>query len=479
VSGWSALCVDLDGGLLATDLLYESFVALLRTRPWEAWRVPVWLLPGKAHLKRQLAESTVLDVRSLPYREEVLDLLRQQRAEGRRIVLATAADAHLAQAVADHVGLFDDVIASDGAANLKGEAKRDALVERYGSGGFAYVAHGWEDVPVWRASAAAYAIQPSARLLGAVQAVTPEVQVLAPQGPTRSRVKAGLGLFRVHQWAKNVLIFLPLFTSHRLFEWPLFLACLVAFFSFSLGASALYILNDLIDLPSDRVHPKKRRRPLAAGHVPIAVGLAASPLALAASLGLAALLPMPFLPIVVLYLVTSAAYTFVFKKKLMADVLCLAGLYTLRIVAGGAATGIPMTPWLLAFSMFLFLSLAFAKRYTELQTLGSLPAGERIPGRGYRPVDLEMVRSVGPASGFAAILVVCLYVNDAHSALLYHHPMWLWLVCPVLLYWISRIWFLAQRGEMPTDPVVFALTDPQSWVSALICGGVALAATLG
>ena len=230
-------------------------------------------------------------------------------------------------------------------------------------------------------------------------------------------------------------------------------ASLLAFVAFSLAASAVYILNDLMDISSDRLHPTKKNRPLASGAISIPVGLSICPIVLGASIGVAALLPLRFLGMVMLYLLISTAYTFSLKKKLMVDVLCLAGLYTLRIVAGGAATGIPMTPWLLAFSMFMFLSLAFVKRYTELDR-ACQSEGEKLAGRGYRAIDLEMIRSVGPASAYVAVLVICLYINDRQSTALYHRPEWLWLLCPVILYWISRIWFL--RSGVNCIPILFS-----------------------
>ncbi len=285
-----------------------------------------------------------------------------------------------------------------------------------------------------------------------------------------------LKLLRPHQWAKNVLLFVPVITSHRLLEWPVTTASLLAFVAFSMAASAVYILNDLMDIPSDRRHPTKKYRPLASGAISIPVGLAICPIALGASIGVAALLPRPFLGMVMLYLLISTAYTFWLKKKLMVDVLCLAGLYTLRIVAGGAASGIPMTPWLLAFSMFMFLSLAFVKRYTELAQ-ASKNEEDKLAGRGYLAIDLEMIRSVGPSSAYVAVLVICLYINDHQSTALYHRPEWLWLLCPVILFWISRIWFLAQRGQLHTDPVLFTLIDPKSWVAGLTCVTIIVAAT--
>jgi 4-hydroxybenzoate polyprenyltransferase len=473
-AGPRVLCVDIDGTLIASDLLFESLLGLARRRPWELALVPVWLASGRAHLKRQLANRGAIDVATLPYNEDVVAYLRRCRAQGRRLALATAADERLARAVAGHVGLFDAIIASDGTANLKGRAKLRAIEERCGQGGFDYLGNGWEDLPIWESAGDAAVVRPSRGLLKELQSRRPAAHVFARTG---GQFATWLQMLRVHQWAKNLLLFVPLIAAHRLLEWPLLLGLLLAFVSFSLGASAIYILNDLIDLPSDRLHPRKRLRPLASGRASIPAGLAVAPICFGLSIAFAACLPWPFLGVLLLYLAVSTAYSFVLKKKLIVDVLCLAGLYTLRILAGGAAVGVPISFWLLVFSMFLFLSLAFVKRYSELESV-SREQGGALSGRNYQQVDLEMVRSVGPASGYLAVLVLCLYLNDPASATLYRHPKVLWLLCPTVLHWITRIWFLAQRGQMHSDPLVFALTDKRSLITGAVGGAIVAAAAM-
>jgi 4-hydroxybenzoate polyprenyltransferase len=364
------------------------------------------------------------------------------------------------------------VIASDGTVNLKGPAKLRAIEARFGPRGFEYVGNGWEDLPIWESAGTAIAVEPSARLLRKIRSRRIPCRVFPrPQGTGSDWPR----LLRIHQWAKNLLLFVPLVASHRLGEWPLVLATMLAFLAFSLGASSIYLLNDLIDLTSDRLHPRKRFRAMASGRISIRAGMTASAILLTSSLALAAF-RLPFLKVLLLYLTASIAYTFILKKSLIIDVLCLAGLYTLRIVAGGAVTGIAISTWLMAFSMFLFLSLAFVKRYTELAAQGA-SHGDTIHGRSYRTIDLDMVRSVGPASGYIAVLVICLYLNDRESVAMYHQPNLLLLIGPILFYWISRVWFLAQRGEMHSDPVVFALRDRQSLIAGMLCAGIIAAAT--
>ncbi len=468
------LCVDLDGSLIATDLLWESFLCVMRARPWDALSIPGWLWRGRANLKRRLTEEAALDIKTLPFREEVVTFLRQRRDEGRRLVLATAAEEGLARAVADHLGLFDDVIASDGTTNLKGRAKLRAIEARYGPGGFDYLGNGPADMPIWESAGEAIVVQRGGRLLGTLRSRHDGAVALEP---SPGRLATWPRMLRVHQWAKNTLVFVPLIASHQVGQWRLLLPCLIAFASFSFGASAIYILNDLYDLPADRLHARKRLRPLASGAISIPAGLATSAVMIVASLALGALLPPAFLTMLVLYVVISTSYTFVLKQKLMIDVLCLAALYTHRLLAGGAATGIPLSFWLVTFSMFLFLSLAFVKRYTEIEAM-CVEEGGQIPGRGYRAGDLDLIRSIGPASGYVAVLVVCLFLNDQSTLALYHHPRRLWLLCPVILYWISRVWFLAQRGKMDSDPVVFALRDWPSIAAGLIVALIAVSAIL-
>lgn len=468
------VCVDLDGSMLAGDLLWESFLGLARTRPWELLRVPGWLAQGVANLKRRLAERGAVDVASLPYREDVLAYLRQRREQGCRLVLTTAADEQLARRVAEHVGLFDEVIASDGATNLKGPKKLAQIEARLGPERFDYVGNGPEDLPLWEAAGRAIVVHPSASLCRRVRARCRDELVF--ERPERS-LASWLRMLRMHQWAKNILLFVPLVTSHRLGELRLVAACLMAFIAFCCGASSIYILNDLFDLPADRKHARKRFRPLAAGRVSVSTGLATSGMLLLAAIGLALFLPLEFVGMLLLYLGVSSAYTFDLKRRMLVDVVCLAGLYTLRILAGGAAVGISISPWLMAFSMFLFLSLAFVKRYTELAALDADSDGF-LRGRDYRAVDLDMIRSVGPVSGYLAVLVVCLYVNDRDAAALYGHPRWLWLLCPVILYWITRVWFFAQRGHMHSDPVVFALRDSRSLMAGVLCAIILIAASL-
>jgi 4-hydroxybenzoate polyprenyltransferase len=298
-----------------------------------------------------------------------------------------------------------------------------------------------------------------------------------PRRTPRVRFPALVQALRPHQWAKNLLLLIPLVMSHRGIDGSLVVRVLTAFVAFSLAASSVYVMNDLIDIPSDRRHRTKRRRPIASGRVSIAQGMSLAIGLLTTALLLSAAISAPFLWLVGLYIVMSSLYSIRIKRMLFLDVACLAGLYSLRLFAGAVVVGVTLSPWLMAFSMFFFLSLAFVKRYVELAGGGGISTG-RLPGRGYGPADLDLIRSVGPTSGYLSVLVICLYIHDSASAEIYGHPGRLWWICPALLYWVSRVWFLAQRGELHEDPVLFAVRDRESLVTGMLTFSSFMAALL-
>ncbi len=454
-----ALVVDLDGTLLATDLLWESVIALARQDPGALLRLPLWAARGRPRLKAEIARRVALDVARLPYREELLAFLREERARGRRIVLATASHRSLAEAVAGHVSLFAEVVATDGAPNLSGLDKRRALEARLGSGAFDYAGDAAADLPVWQAARRALVVTRSRRLERKVSATVPVARLFRPPA---GRLRALARAARLQQWVKNALVFAPLILAHQVLD-PLAVARTgAAFLAFSLCASGVYLLNDLLDLEADRAHPVKRTRPFAAGTLPVTAGLAAIPPLLAAGLAVALALPPAFLAALGAYLILTTAYSLRLRAVVVADVVLLAVLYTLRVVAGGLAAGVPISPWLTALSIFLFQSLALLKRFAELNVLAAR-GGETGTGRGYVAGDRELLSSAGPASGYVAVLVLALYINSQDVVRLYQHPKILWAVCPLLLYWITRLWFRAHRRQIVDDPIVAALRDPASY----------------
>lgn len=454
------LCVDLDGTLIKTDVLWESMVLLLKSNPFYLLLLPVWWMRGRAFLKQQIAARTKLDPAMLPYHAGFLEYLRAERRAGRKLILATAADGQLAQQVAWHLGIFDDVVASDGKNNLRGSHKGQALAARFGNQGFDYAGNSKTDLPVWRQARAAIVVNARPSLSDRARQMT---EVSRTFDGTAPFLPALFRALRPHQWVKNAIIFVPLLTAHQLSDRTLFLRAVLAFIAFCLCASGVYVLNDLLDLEADRHHAAKKLRPFAAGQLALPAGLVMVPALLMASAAVICLLPWNFALVLALYLVLTTSYSWHVKRVPLLDVFFLAGLYTVRLIGGHAATGVRYSFWLLVFSMFIFLSLALVKRFTELKSLRKLNAQDS-KGRGYTPEDLEIVSMLGIASGFLAVLVMALYVNSQEVRSLYQFPGALLLLCPLLLYWISRVWLLAHRGQMHDDPIVFALTDGVSYI---------------
>jgi 4-hydroxybenzoate polyprenyltransferase len=451
------LVVDLDGTLLRSDLLLETTMAFVRSHPLQLFKLFGWLIHGKAALKQGLALATQLDVTVLPYDPAVIELIETERAGGRMIILATAAHDSLARRIAEHLQLFDLVWASDAERNLSADNKRDVLVAHYGEGGFDYMGNSRDDLSVWQASRKAIVVNPEAGVQSRAQAQGNVEQVIESN---RASLKDWRKALRLHQWMKNALIFVPLLAAHQLNQPLQVLNGLLAFLFFGLCASSVYILNDLLDLTDDRHHQSKRNRPFASGRLSIRSGLVLVPLLLLGAFGGAALLlPWQFCAVLGAYYLLTLAYSLSLKRQMTLDVIVLAALYTSRILAGAAAFNLPLTFWILAFSMFMFLSLALVKRYAELREARLKDLKDKTRGRGYYPADLDMIASLGATSGHLAVMVLALYIHEGTTVALYSHPHVIWLACPLLLFWITRVWMLTHRGQMNDDPVVFAIRD--------------------
>jgi 4-hydroxybenzoate polyprenyltransferase/phosphoserine phosphatase len=474
------LCVDLDGTLVKSDTLIDSTLALARHHPAALLKLPGWLLQGKAALKRHITATVNLNVAHLPYNSELLQYLEQQHAAGRPIYLATAADSVLAQRIADHLGLFTGVLASDGTLNLAGHNKLAAFRQLFGDE-FAYIGNALPDVPLLQNCRQPMVANPTVGLRTALRSakIVPSRVFKEQLSPLKAWPKA----IRLHQWAKNALIFLPLLLAHS-WDRGLIAGAVVAFLSFGLCASATYIVNDLLDLDADRQHPRKRRRPFASGDLSAIAGIVVVVLFLAAAAALALAVPhvikaisptlilvppyqISFFGWLCIYLVTTLAYSLRFKRAVLVDVVVLSGLYTIRILAGSAATGVAVSTWLAGFSIFFFLSLAFVKRFAELESLRER-GGASPSGRGYHVADIEQLRTSGTASGIASVVVLTLYISNLDAAQLYRHTNRLWLLVPVLLLWILRLWLQASRGLLDEDPVVYAVTDKRSLLLGLL-----------
>lgn len=451
-----ALCVDLDGTLIHSDLLLESLLLLLKQNPLYVFAAVLWLVNGgKARLKEEIAARVVLNPAALPYNTELIAWIEAERATGREVWLCTAANERLANAVAQHVKLFDGVLASDARNNLAGVRKADQLVERFGRGEFDYCGNERRDLAIWRCARSAIVVNASASLEREARAVV----TVARAFPARARtLRAMVRALRPHQWVKNVLLLVPLLAAHRLGDVVSVGHALAGLAAFCLCASSVYLVNDMLDLEADRAHPRKSKRPFAAGDLSIVTGLLLAPLLLGMAGLIAAFLPPKFQLCLAAYYILTFGYSLKLKRLLLVDAVALAGLYTLRIIAGAGAVTVALSFWLLLFSVFLFLSLAFVKRYAELDALRRQQKLQAL-GRGYRVEDLAVLQSFGTAAGYLSVLVLALYINSPEIQSLYSRPKAIWMLCVLMLYWISRVWMTAHRGSMHDDPVVYALRD--------------------
>jgi 4-hydroxybenzoate polyprenyltransferase/phosphoserine phosphatase len=453
------LVVDLDGTLIYGDMLHETCISSVRAKPLTLAFIPIWLSKGKAYLKGRLAQLGDFDPANLPYNPNVLEFIRTQKIAGRKVLLCTASNQEIAQKIASYLGVFDGVMASD-SINLSGKNKASALLTAYGEGGFDYIGNSHADITVWERARLVYVANASAVV---IKAVTRNLQVHYTFEGVSPVLKDYLRAIRVHQWLKNLLIFIPMLAAHQLESISSWAHASLGFFAFSLCASAVYLVNDISDIEGDRQHPRKRMRPFAAGLIGIDKGLVLALLLLIGGLVLGYFVNHSFLVCLLVYLALTTAYTFSLKRLALLDCIILAGLYTLRVIAGGIAVNVPVSFWLLAFSVFIFLSLAFVKRYAELESQNQRGL-LTVKGRGYQVQDMALIESLGIVSGYMAVLVLALYLNGETVVALYHAPQLIWCAVPIMLLWISYIWLKTHRGEMHDDPIIFAIEDRVSLI---------------
>ena len=460
------LYVDLDGTVIKTDLLFESILLLLKKNIFQALLIPIWLIKGKANLKHQLAQRVSIPVELLPLNPEFHRYLQDEVETGRNIVLISASIHTQVRQVSDHLGLLIDAMGSDSDHNLISKNKLTRIIQLNPEGGFIYAGNSSQDIPVWEEANEVILVNCEKSLAADLPQESGKIKYFdSPQ----SKAKKFLQAIRPHQWLKNALVFLPLILSHQLDQATLVLQACIAFISFSLVASSVYLLNDMLDLNSDRQHRSKNLRPFASGDLPLIYGFFGTPLLLAAGFFVALMLSAEFLLVLLSYWLLTSLYSFYLKGLFLIDVLTLALLYTWRIIAGSAAISVLTTFWLLAFSFCLFLGLAVVKRYTEflnLQNQGKIS----IEGRGYKVENLRVLSVIGGISNLAAVTVFALYINAPATRELYAKPLVLWLICPLLLYLLWRIWAIARRGELDEDPVLFAITDRHSQFIVAVCG---------
>ena len=469
------IAVDLAGTLTLTDTLHESVLTLVRSKPYLLLFLPFWLFKGIAHLKQKVAEHSELDVTTLPYNQPLIDWLQAEKQRGKKIVLSTAANEKIAKQVVRNFNFFDEFIASDSTTNLKSARKREALQKRYGVKGYDYAGNSNDDLEVWAGASNAIVVNASETVVSKASTLTSISQIFRSE-------RAGFAIWfkalRVHQWLKNLLLFVPLLAAHQIGNAQSLGLLIIAFLSFSLCASSVYITNDLLDLESDRIHPRKRFRPFASAKLSVLHGVIAAPLLIAASFLLGAVVGLDFLIVLLVYLLMSVTYSFNLKRLVLVDCLTLATLYTMRIIAGAATVSVSLSFWLLAFSIFIFLSLAFVKRYAELLVQSS-EGKNSAHGRGYLVTDAPLLQALGVSSGYISTLVIALYLRSENVMSLYAQPLAIWLLIPILLFWVSWVWLKSSRGEMRDDPVVFAAKDKTSLSVAAITALVFIYAAIG
>lgn len=467
------LVVDLDGTLIKTDLLLENFYVEIKQNPRSFFLIPGWLAKGRAFLKETLASRAQLNVQTLPYNNSFLFFLREQYAQGRPLILATASHISFAQNIADYLGIFQEVLASSGQVNLKGKRKLKVLLEKFGEKNFDYAGNDAADLHIFPHARRSILVNPDSSTLRRARKTAEVEQVFTdPQNCSLFKLFKAM---RVYQWVKNILLLIPLLTSHEWNEIGNFWALTLGFVSFGFCASGGYIFNDLLDLWADRGHPRKKNRPFASGEISILEGTILMGLLQTLGLTLAALVNTPFFFTVLIYSVISLSYTFLFKTYALIDVLILASLYTIRVIAGALLIDVPLSFWLLAFCVFIFFSLALVKRCSELISLSRNRTDfEKTIGRDYYVSDIAYLKDMGIASGYLAILIVAFYINSSNVMTLYARPTVLWLLCPVLFYWISRLWLKTGRGEMHDDPIIFSVRDRGSRVAVAMMAVIIL-----
>jgi 4-hydroxybenzoate polyprenyltransferase/phosphoserine phosphatase len=453
------IAVDLDGTLVLTDTLHESFLLMLKLNLFSALLLPLWLLQGKAVLKSKLSQRVSLNVALLPYNQVLIEWLKEQKADGKKIVLTTAADQLIANAVAQYLGLFDEVLASDGKTNNASLKKGQLLNSLFGQSSWDYVGNSKADLAVWKSANQAIIVNATKSVIKQAHKTAGNVSLIITSTPVT--LINWLKVIRIHQWIKNLLLFIPLLAAHQIANLEALWMLVEAFVAFSFCASAVYIANDLLDLESDRQHPRKYLRPFASGNFPIYLGFIIAPTFALLSLLIAWWVSHAFMLWLAGYFVVTCVYTLWIKKLIIVDCLTLASLYTLRIIAGAAVVSVALSFWLLAFSVFIFLSLAFVKRFAELQAQADA-GSNKVHGRGYMVSDQSLIQTLGVTSGYAAVLVLALYLQSESVLTLYAQPELIWLSVPLMLFWVSWIWMKAHRGQMHDDPIVFAIKDKAS-----------------
>ncbi len=458
------LVVDMDGTLICTDILWEATIQLLKKNPLYLFQLLRWLLKGKAYFKERIFERVQINSAIIPLNTDLLKFLNHQSHLGRKLILATASPRSVAVEICKRCPIFDEIYGTDSRTNLSGKQKLAMLIQHFGRANFDYIGNSSDDLVIFRSARYTYLVNPGRSLQSKTRKGSNLIKVWQTK---KTNLASAVRSLRIYQWVKNLLVFVPLLTSHNFSSWPLILQSFIAFIAFSMVASAGYLVNDLFDIDGDRVHPRKRDRPIASGDFSIPHAILLAVAFFVAGFLLSFFSPTYFWIVLLTYFATSLFYSFYLKKLVLYDVFILAVLYSVRVVAGGIVSGVPLSFWLIAFSTFIFLSLAFVKRYSELVKLTNEP-GLRSRGREYMLSDLHLLEIMGIVSGFMAVVVFSLYIDSREVVELYSNPKLLWVISLLFLFWISRIWLCTIRGKMTDDPIIFAMKDKTSYFICLL-----------
>lgn len=449
------ICVDLDYTLISTDILIEQIIKFLKRNPFKIFLLVIWFFKSKRYLKKKLFENVKVDYLNLPYREEVINFIKQEKERNKKVVLITATYYEIANQINSQLKIFDEVYGSNENISLKGKNKEKFLVGKFGIGAFSYIGDSISDLPIWRKSRKSYLVSNS-RFMNFL--LKKRKNFAGNLLPNETKLVDFFKLLRLHQWVKNILIFIPLLLAHEFQNFFAISRSIIAFFSFSLLASALYIMNDIIDIDNDRNHPTKKFRPIASGYFSAYTALFISFITFTSALILGWQVNYTFILILLAYVLINLFYSLWAKQVEILDIFTLSIFYVIRLYAGSVATNIQISNWLLAFSMFFFLSLATLKRFSEIKLSNSSP--RESFGRPYSPESSNFFLTFGIASSFASIVVLILYINSEKVLGLYRNPNFLWLDAFLLLLWMSIIWNLANKGKIDYDPVFESLKNP-------------------
>ncbi len=470
----TVLCVDLDDTLVRTDTLFEITIKLIKNHPLLALKIPIWLTHGLAYTKHKIAKKARISAELLPYNKDVVRFIRKERKKGHPLCLATASDTLTATRITKHLNIFDNIIASDGITNRAGDKKAEAIIKTYGEKQFDYIGNSKADLAVWKHARRALVANAHPSVIKKAKNSANVTQVFPRK--KRRKIKTFLKQIRIHQWSKNLLLLVPILTAHKIDNLTPFFNVTLAFIAFSLVASGIYILNDLMDLEADRKHPLKKHRPIASGHMHILVAGYSMIALIITGITISIFLPAPFLIIIALYIIINITYSLHLKQIPLVDIFVLASLYVIRILAGSAATGIATSSWLFIFATFIFISLALAKRVSELNGLG-IRKKNKVSGRGYITKDKKTLTILGITSGYISLIIFVLYITSNTVTSLYARPNTLWLLLPLFFFWITRIWRLTHKRKMNEDPIIFAIKDMSSYIVATLAFVILVIAT--